>query len=152
MGDVMKKTSNAAFTQALNSRRQLLKLGVLGGSAMLLDSFLPRSAAAQSNDLIAATTAGKVRGAVEKGVNAFKGIPYGAPAGGANRFMPPKAAEPWLGVRDALKLGTTAPQTPIDVYPLFASWDSWWTSTPMSEDCLVLMCGHHTFGTARNGR
>jgi para-nitrobenzyl esterase len=134
----MKKTANVAAIQAQNSRRQLLKLGVLGGSAMWVDSLLPRFAVAQANDLIATTTAGKVRGAMEKGVNAFKGIPYGAPTGGANRFMPPKPAESWLGVRDALKLGTTAPQTPIDVYPLFASWDSWWTSTPMSEDCLVL--------------
>jgi para-nitrobenzyl esterase len=134
----MKKASGMAPNHSIGERRELLKLGVLGGAALIAGSLLPRIGAAQSNDLIATTTAGKVRGAVEKGVNAFKGIPYGAPTGGANRFMPPKPAEPWLGVRDALKLGTTAPQTPIDVYPLFASWDSWWTSTPMSEDCLVL--------------
>jgi para-nitrobenzyl esterase len=134
----MKKTAKIASNQSKNGRRQLLRLGVFAGTAMLVDSLLPRAGRAQSNELIATTTAGKVRGAVEKGVNAFKGISYGAPTGGADRFMPPKPAEPWLGIRDALKLGTTAPQTPIEVYPLFASWDSWWTSTPMSEDCLVL--------------
>jgi para-nitrobenzyl esterase len=134
----MKKASGMAPNQSIKERRELLKFGVMGGVAMFAGSLLPRNAAAQSNELIATTTAGKVRGAAEKGVNAFKGIPYGGATGGANRFMPPKPAEPWLGVRDALKLGTTAPQTPIDVYPLFASWDSWWTSTPMSEDCLVL--------------
>jgi para-nitrobenzyl esterase len=137
-GNLMKKTTNPASSQSISGRRELLKFGVFGGTAVFCNALLPRAGVAQSTELIATTTAGRVRGAVEKGVNAFKGIPYGASTGAANRFVAPKPPEPWLGVRDALKLGTTAPQTPIDIYPLFASWDSWWTSTPMSEDCLVL--------------
>ena len=66
-----------------------------------------------ANGITAAVTTntGKVRGRIVNGVNAFKGIPYGAPTGGANRFMAPKPAEPWTGVRDAFEFGHYAPQS-----------------------------------------
>src|SRR5258708_19862394 len=56
------------------------------------------------------TNSGRVRGAVEAGISVFKGIPYGAPTGGANRFMAPRPPEPWSGVRDALAYAGHSPQ------------------------------------------
>jgi para-nitrobenzyl esterase len=61
-------------------------------------------------DIVASTTSGEVGGVTTGGVHVFRGIPYGAPTGGANRFKPPQPVVPWTGVRDATRYGPTAPQ------------------------------------------
>ncbi|MFI7234847.1 carboxylesterase/lipase family protein [Streptomyces cyaneofuscatus] len=60
----------------------------------------------------ARTVQGMVRGAVERGVAVFRGIPYAAAPVGARRFRAPEPPEPWEGVRDALAFGPTAPKRP----------------------------------------
>src|SRR5262245_46706534 len=41
-----------------------------------------------AENAVADTASGKVRGVVIETINIFKGIPYGAPTSGKNRFMP----------------------------------------------------------------
>ncbi|HTZ35281.1 MAG TPA: carboxylesterase family protein [Stellaceae bacterium] len=88
---------------------------------------------------IVETGAGKLRGAVAGGIHAFKGIPYGAPTGGADRFRPPRPVAPWSGVRDALAYRGRAPQGAqakrrAEMDNILGPADT----TPETEDCLTL--------------
>jgi len=113
-------------------------------SAGLIASGGPLAAAMK--DPVVETTHGKVRGAVEKGIYAFKGIPYGADTGGANRFLPPRPAAPWAGVREATTMPNLAPQGQSTANPAsgmgsdmskFFGTGAGYVTT-VSEDCLQL--------------
>lgn len=86
---------------------------------------------------VAQTVHGKVRGAMEDGVNVFLGIRYGADTA-TTRFAAPAAPEPWTGVVDALEYGNSARQIPTGSGGgLFDSWAR--VPTPaLDEDCLFL--------------
>ncbi|WP_369062309.1 carboxylesterase family protein [Caulobacter sp. 73W] len=78
------------------------------------------------DETLVETAQGRYRGRVENGVHVFKGMRYGASTQGAGRFMPPRPAEAFAGVRDALDYGDQAPQIPSALA----------STQAMSEDCL----------------
>jgi len=77
------------------------------------------------------TTHGRIRGSKTDRLSTFKGIPYGGSVSGANRFKAAPPLQPWTGVRDAIKSGPPAIQSPMR--------SSFGTSEGMpAEDCLYL--------------
>ena len=88
---------------------------------------------------VAETQYGRVQGFILRGIYNFRGIPYGAPTGGANRFMPPQPPEPWDDVFPAVWWGNSAPQIMDGRYGnAFQSYADHWNYDDVSEDCLRL--------------
>jgi hypothetical protein len=97
-------------------RRSFLSASVTAGAGIALGG-LSLSALAQDRRLTtvggtAKTQYGSVRGLVKDGVQQFWCVPYGAPTGGANRFMPPQKPAAWSGVKDHFEITWAAPMDP----------------------------------------
>ncbi|GAA1509976.1 para-nitrobenzyl esterase [Agromyces terreus] len=84
----------------------------------------------RADGLIVETDGGAVRGVRERGIRAWRGIPYAAAPVGPLRFLAPTAAPGWDGVRDAARFGPVAPQNRHGQFVGAAS------HLPRSEDCL----------------
>jgi len=87
-----------------------------------------------------------VRGIVADRVNAFYGIPYGAPTGGDGRFTAPRKPQSWTAVRDCVEFGPRSPQGPSGLISEVAAVDR---REPASEDCLRLNVWTPSLGTGR---
>jgi para-nitrobenzyl esterase len=74
---------------------------------------------------------GRVKGVVNNGVAAFKGIPFAAPPVGALRWKAPLPAPDWKGVREAVEFGPRCMQASIYNDMVFRDKGP-------SEDCLYL--------------
>src|SRR6202140_4518369 len=113
-------------------------IGQTAGTALLVPRALRGALAADTP--VVETGAGKIRGVAVDGVNAFKGVPYGAATGGRVRFMPRKKPEPWAGVGRAEAWSGPAPQSPPDrkQRPELAGLAGARDSVPESKDCLTL--------------
>jgi para-nitrobenzyl esterase len=85
--------------------------------------------------MIVETRSGRVRGRAERGVLAFRGIPYAAPPVGKRRLRAPEPPSPWGGVRDARSAGPGAPQFGSRRGALFTRIAG---AVATSENCLTL--------------
>jgi para-nitrobenzyl esterase len=105
------------------SRRQVLSTAALALASPIVQ--IRSVAAAQA--VVVEVENGRLQGLREGDGVSFRGIPYGADTGGRNRFMAPRPAVSWTGVRAALEYGDRCPQgTGAEPTP------------GASEDCLVL--------------
>jgi para-nitrobenzyl esterase len=80
------------------------------------------------------TGAGRLEGALEQGVHAFKGIPYAAPPVGELRLQPPARPTQWEGVRPAHDYGEVVIQQPMP--GIFGELGT--PQNPAGDDCLNL--------------
>jgi para-nitrobenzyl esterase len=96
---------------------------------------------------VAETACGRVRGASVRGVQIFRGIPYGGPTEGAGRFMPPSKPARWAGIRDATVTGPRCVQGAGNIFlnPTIGEYFGGGRSDRVelskqvdSENCLVL--------------
>ncbi|MET0362978.1 MAG: carboxylesterase family protein, partial [Sphingobium sp.] len=93
---------------------------------------------------VVATSNGPVCGQINNGIQTFKGLRYGAPTGGANRFLPPRKPTPWAKVADATAYGNSAVQGNIPGMDLSKDAPSMRLNGAdvenkvASEDCLFL--------------
>jgi para-nitrobenzyl esterase len=135
--------------RAINRRRFLGYGGaaaagfLIGGRAAFL---LAQDTRGLANTKEVQITSGRVRGLVRDRINAFYGIPYGAPTDGANRFMPPAKPQSWGGVRDCFEYGPRSPQGPSGLIPEDAAEDR---RESASEDCLRLNVWTPMLGSGR---
>jgi para-nitrobenzyl esterase len=126
----------------LDRRGFVAGTGRLAGASVLAAS-LPMSAAFALESFeqgpVVETAYGKVRGLVDRDVNVFRGLRYGADTSGLNRFLAPKAPPSWTGIAEAFQFGPIAPQFDPDkprqnnpFYPIEPP------NIPENEDCLRL--------------
>ena len=61
------------------------------------------------NGAIVETRSGKVRGYRRNGIYTYKGIPYGGPTSGKNRFMGPTPPQPWTAYKQVISIDGGGP-------------------------------------------
>ena len=134
--------------ETMRSRRDFIKQACLLAAA---SSAAVRGAGAADTKFVMAETAlGRIRGVDVEGIKIFKGVPYGASTAGKNRFMPPTDPPKWIGVRDALEFGSSAPQTEPGVRRVASARSVAAAGLPAeSEDCLVLNVWTPAVGDSR---
>ena len=106
------------------ARREFLRRSSACAAAATAGLVLPNAFAGDARSVTAETKAGRVRGAMERGIHVFKGVRYGADTA-KRRFLSPLPPLPWSEVRDATSYGPGCPQRRA-------------LGKAASEDCLFL--------------
>ena len=140
---------NSKDRKKLNRREALILSATAGIGAAFVrpaiaqDSFMTAAhqepgSCSTPKSAVTTTQYGKVRGFLDGGVFAFKGVPYGQNTGGENRWLPAKPPTPWQGERPTLVYGANCPQTMHDFTAVEQSFIQDWTDGYQSEDMLKL--------------
>ena len=87
---------------------------------------------------IVETHYGKVEGASDDGVHAFRGIPFAAPPVGEKRWHAPEPPVPWSGVRAATDWGKQAWQQAVENAGMLSFVFNIRNAAYRDEDCLQL--------------
>src|SRR4051812_39182600 len=136
------RTSKHECTRSTTSidRRTFLGHASYAAGAAILSPWIGSTAVFAAEGPVAETSAGRISGVTTNGVHGFKGVPYGAPTGGRNRFMPPQKPQPWTGVRSATEWAGRAPQLPAGwkQRPELTGLSGAPDRLPESEECLTL--------------
>jgi para-nitrobenzyl esterase len=108
-------TGEREITEALwESRRSFFTNALVVALTALVFAVLPKTVRASecvsAEKDVTCTDLGAVRGSIEGGTLAFKGIPYAKPPVGDLRWRAPQPAEPWTGTRDASHFAAMCPQ------------------------------------------
>lgn len=90
------------------NRRTLLRNSGMAAAALALRTKIWAGVQVPP-DPLATTTAGKISGVVQDGINVFKAVPYGGDTA-KTRFQSPVAPEKWTGVKECVAFTTMAPQ------------------------------------------
>ncbi len=90
-------------------RRKWIQGIAVAGAAGAMPAAEKNTASPRSSHPVVETSSGRIRGCTSRGVWVFRGLPYGAPTEGPNRFMPPRKPQPWAGVRSCLTYGRVCP-------------------------------------------
>jgi len=103
--------------------QELTRRGAVAAGLGLAGLALSARSASAAQAPVAATRHGRVRGYVDDGILAFRGVRYGADTS-PRRFQPPVPPASWTDVADATAYGPASPQRG--------------RGEPTSEDCLFL--------------
>jgi para-nitrobenzyl esterase len=115
----------------INRRQFVTRMSLATAATVVLPKSLYSSLNTNTGEYVTVEIShGKIRGIRTEGVNIFKGIPYAGRISGDRRFLRPAPLEPWKEVRDAIRLGTPAMQSPKTVYGI--------DEPQPGEDCLFL--------------
>ncbi|MDP9083272.1 MAG: carboxylesterase family protein, partial [Pseudomonadota bacterium] len=133
-----------------SSNSRINRRSVIVGAAAFTTSALVGSAGALAGEAgpEATTKYGRIRGYYDGPVKVFKGVPYGAPTGGAKRWLPPQPPVPWSGVKETISAGPMSPQNRGSPLAEEAAMSQ---TGPQSEECLTVNIFTPAVG-ARSGK
>jgi len=104
-------TGNGAIWECFVTFSNLSRRGVISATgALIAQPNVLRAAESKPEFVTTLTALGAVRGLRSRGVDVYRGVPYGGDVSGIRRFLPAAPVSPWRAVRDALNFAAPSVQ------------------------------------------